>query len=556
MVDTALPDAALPDVSGLSTAQKLALAHRLVDSLATDDLTGLSNDDLVTVAQSTEQLITRITVQGDRQIVEFSDRHLAREYGFGSTTDAMIGLLRISEPWRRWKQLKATATFHTFTGEVAALKYPALAEAMASGAAGASHAAVVIDVLDRIPAKVPFDEKMSADATMARYARTHTPSDLRILGARVLAHLDPDGHLTDDSDRQRRRQIRIGRQDAQKMSGLSGQMTPTLTAHLEAVLAAWAAPGMNNPADPDSPTGSREDADPDALAAAAARDHRDQVQRNHDALEAVLRAGLDVGLGPQSHRGLPPHLIIKASLSDLIAQTGMGVTATGTLLPIRDVIALAAQCQPWLAVFDDHTRLPLYLGRARLASQGQRIALFAKDGGEYCSFPGCTQPAAHVEIHHATKDHAKGGLTNIGDLAPACGKHNRMVGDKPGQFTTGIYRDGPWAGRCWWRTNTPVGAATPNPKRTNALPDVGATYTDALARIRAELHPPPDPPQGDTDTDLAERDDRGSMLPTDRIRRTRVPLGHGYYDLVEILTPDPGSPIENRLAHLLGDRGL
>ncbi|MET2981401.1 HNH endonuclease, partial [Gordonia polyisoprenivorans] len=129
MVDTALPDAALPDVSGLSTAQKIALAHRLVDSLATDDLTGLSNDDLVTVAQSTEQLITRITVQGDRQIVEFSDRHLAREYGFGSTTDAMIGLLRVSEPWRRWKQLKATATFHTFTGEVAAPKYPALAEA-------------------------------------------------------------------------------------------------------------------------------------------------------------------------------------------------------------------------------------------------------------------------------------------------------------------------------------------------------------------------------------------------------------------------------------------
>ena len=38
----------------------------------------------------------------------------------------------------------------------------------------------------------------------------------------------------------------------------------------------WAAPGMNNPADPDSPTGSREDADPEQVAAAAARDHRDQ----------------------------------------------------------------------------------------------------------------------------------------------------------------------------------------------------------------------------------------------------------------------------------------
>ncbi|MDF3285599.1 hypothetical protein, partial [Gordonia sp. N1V] len=48
------------------------------------------------------------------------------------------------------------------------------------------------------------------------------------------------------------------------------------------------------------------------------------------------------------------------------------------------------------------------------------------------------------------------------------------------------------------------------------------------------------------DTDLATRDDRGSMAPTDRIRRSRVPIGHGYYDLVEILTPDPSpdSPIE------------
>ncbi|OPX05048.1 hypothetical protein B1964_29760, partial [Gordonia sp. i37] len=70
-------DTALPDVSGLSTTQKIALAHTLMDELATDDLTGLSNDDLVAVAQSTERLITRVTVQGDRQIVEFSDRHLA-----------------------------------------------------------------------------------------------------------------------------------------------------------------------------------------------------------------------------------------------------------------------------------------------------------------------------------------------------------------------------------------------------------------------------------------------------------------------------------------------
>ncbi len=95
------------------------------------------------------------------------------------------------------------------------------------------------------------------------------------------------------------------------------------------------------------------------------------------------------------------------------------------------------------------------------------------------------------------------------------------------------------------------------PETHQRTPRRRATYTDALARIRAELHPPPDPLQVDTDTDLAERDDRSLLLPTNRIRRSRVPIGHGYYDLVEILTPDPSpdSPIETQLAHLLGDRG-
>ncbi|MGC4936244.1 DUF222 domain-containing protein, partial [Gordonia sp. DT30] len=166
-------------------------------------------------------------------------------------------------------------------------------------------------------------------------------------------------------------------------------------------------------------------------------------------------------------------------------ETGHGVTATNSLLPITDVIRLAADAQPWLAVFGEHTTVPLYLGRARLASRGQRIALFAKPDGQVCSHPGCSQPAAHSEIHHATLDYAKGGLTNIDDLAPACPKHNRMVGEKLGQYTTGIYRDGPLAGRCWWRRNAAPGAP-PNPKRVNKLPDVGPDFTAGLAKVRAE----------------------------------------------------------------------
>ncbi|MGC5249730.1 DUF222 domain-containing protein, partial [Gordonia sp. DT219] len=77
-----------------------------------------------------------------------------------------------------------------------------------------------------------------------------------------------------------------------------------------------------------SPSGSVEDADPEKLAAAADRDTRSQAQRNHDAMQAVYKLALKSGELGESHRGLPVQLIIKADLTDLINETGHGVTAT------------------------------------------------------------------------------------------------------------------------------------------------------------------------------------------------------------------------------------
>ncbi|MEP9391558.1 HNH endonuclease signature motif containing protein [Gordonia sp. VNK1] len=144
--------------------------------------------------------------------------------------------------------------------------------------------------------------------------------------------------------------------------------------------------------------------------------------------------------------------------------------------------------QQFLAVFSDAIDLPLYLGRARrLASTEQRIASFSRTGGEVCSFPGCGQPASHSEMHHAKEDWADGGKTDITDLAPACGPHNRMVGPNPGQYTTGIYEDGPLAGRCWWQLNAAPGMPE-NPKIVNDHPDITALYEQKLDQIRDQIH--------------------------------------------------------------------
>ncbi|GAC54803.1 DUF222 domain-containing protein, partial [Gordonia amicalis] len=252
-------------------------------------------------------------------------------------------------------------------------------------------------------------------------------------------------------------------------------------------------PGMNNPDDPDSPHGSIDDADPDAVAAAAERDDRSPAQLNHDALNALLKVVFEDGLLGKSHRGLPVQLIVKADLNDLIREAGFATTATGTLIPIPDLIDLAADAQPWLAVFKDATAVPLYFGRGkRLATREQRLVSFARPDGEVCSTPDCDLAATHVEMHHAQLDWGLGGLT---DLTPACPKHNRMVGDQPGQYTTHMVREGPDEGRCAWRLNTQPGAP-PNSERINRRPDIPRRFAEHLQHVRTDIHGP-EPASGD-----------------------------------------------------------
>nr|WP_053776972.1 HNH endonuclease signature motif containing protein [Gordonia sp. NB41Y]EMP12632.2 hypothetical protein ISGA_3650 [Gordonia sp. NB41Y] len=113
--------------------------------------------------------------------------------------------------------------------------------------------------------------------------------------------------------------------------------------------------------------------------------------------------------------------------------------------------------------------------------------LFSAPDGHHCSAPGCDRAAAHVEIHHAVNDFADGGRTDIIELAPACPTHHRMVGDQPGQYTTGKIRSGPDEGRTWWQRNAKPGQPQ-NEKQVNRLPDVGQQYVAHLAQVRAEIH--------------------------------------------------------------------
>ncbi|WP_229705058.1 HNH endonuclease signature motif containing protein [Williamsia phyllosphaerae] len=430
-----------------------AALEQLLDEIAAGSSDACSDAVVAELAERHERVVRRMESIGNRRILDVSDREAFRVSGSKSLIDFCSTRLRITRPRRRLRAVQHLEAMHAMTGELLPPRAPNTAAGLADGHLGAEHVDAILDVLAKVPAAVDPDETAKAESALATEGRRLTPREITQLGVRILAYLDPDGTLTDDRDRARNRRLSLSAQDAQLMSKLSGTLDPTTRALFEVVLAAWAAPGMNNPDDDQSPRGDTADIDPDLLREAAGRDSRSVAQRNHDALKALLQCAADGGLLGASHRGLPPHIIISITESELRDRAGVANTATGTDLPITDVLTLAARAQMHLAVFDDHTAEPLFLGRAhRLASQAQRFVLFAKYGG--CGAADCPTPFAHCEIHHADKDWADGGTTDVNHLAPACGPHNRAVGPNPDQWTTDKITTGPDRGRYGWRRNT------------------------------------------------------------------------------------------------------
>ncbi len=464
-------------------AEKLSRLAAVLDELAAVDVSLVSDAALVEATVEAERLALRTAgAVTDRLIVEASDRDLPRALGFRDVRNFMGHGLHIGDPAARHRVIGATGSFTTICGDRLPPSCPTLAGYVVEGRVAGSHVRAVLEVLEAIPSEVSAETKAAAEAQMAGYAVQFTPAEITNLGSRLLAHLDPDGTLTTAKDRKRRRRLWVNRQNAQLMSRLTADLDPIARARLDTVLDAWAKPGMNNPDDPESPVGPITMANAEQVAAAALRDQRSPAQRNHDAFSALLGQVLESGMLGNTHRGLPIQVIVTTSLHELEEQAGIAQTTSGTLLPISDVINMAASAgaSQYLAVFGDHTSIPLYLGRSkRIASLGQRLASFASPGGKMCSAPGCTLPASRVQMHHAAKDWADGGLTDIDQLVPACDVHNRRVGPKPGQFTTRMITEGPDTGRVAWRLNAKPGMPE-NPERINRIADVKADFHDCL----------------------------------------------------------------------------
>ena len=339
--------------------------------------------------------------------------------------------LSLSESRRRLRDARQLSARTTLTGQTLPPQLPATAKAWEAGQLDPEHLRSIQKFFRDLPADLPPAAVEDAEKFLAEKALELRPDQLAKVADRLALQLNPDGKFSDEERDRRRGFTWCGRQRPDGMSVGRLVATPQLRAEIDAWLAKFGAPGMCNPAD-QSPTVTGEPTQ-DVVDG----DMRSHAQRQHDALSALVRGQLgDPKLG--KHNGLPVTVIVSATLEQLQTGAGHAVTASGTLVPMRDVIRLASHSWHYLCVFEEHSQRPIYLGRTkRIASADQRIVLHNKDRG--CTAPGCDVPGYLTEVHHVD-EWATGGLTNIDTLTFVCGPHHRLI--KQDGWRTRKLRDG------------------------------------------------------------------------------------------------------------------
>jgi hypothetical protein len=132
--------------------------------------------------------------------------------------------------------------------------YPAVASAFANGAIGAAHAAAIVDTVEAIPVADRAEHAAQVEATLLEHARTVDARTIRLLGQRILAHLDPDGPSpAEERLQQSHRRLSLTRLP-DSVGLLDGQLTPTCQAIWEAVLTPLAARRADDALGPDDRT--------------------------------------------------------------------------------------------------------------------------------------------------------------------------------------------------------------------------------------------------------------------------------------------------------------
>jgi hypothetical protein len=428
------------DDAAMRAVQRLAVA---IDELLDLAAPALSRDALLTLLKQVDRQGRRLAAAQFPLVAEVAERNLSAELGYRGSQQLLANLLTCTSRQASAKldDAERFGPRRSITGQALAPAMPIAAAALGRGALAVDQGRVIAAAISAVPVGVREQYGPDIERSLTEHAREYDSRSLQLLAHRICAHLNPDGDPPADTEAQQHRQRSLS---LARLTDSTGELLATLTPACQAIWESILTP-LSRP----------------RAADALGPDLRTPAQRWHDAFEEAGRLLLDSGKVPDQ-AGIHTTLVVTLSLRDLEQRIGVATTHNGGTLTVAEALRLAAGQQVIPAVLDDAGGIVSFGRRRRLASPGQRLALFARDRG--CSFPGCGRSAAQSQVHHAT-DWTNLGPTDLDNLTLCCGYHNNEA-PRQGWSTRMIDKVPYWIPPAWRDpTRTPIRNQVHHPER-------------------------------------------------------------------------------------------
>ncbi|MFI5627201.1 DUF222 domain-containing protein [Nocardioides sp. NPDC051685] len=293
-------------------------------------------------------------------------------------------------------------------------KYDLVAAGLADGVVSQDKARVITQALDAIetdPA-ASGEDLVLAEKLLVEYATRLTANELKIIGKRILAEIDPDRFEAAEAEALHREEERAQRRTFFS-SRDSGDGTVDIHARVSRVVGMRLRTLLDSLAQP-------------RKLSAEDKGRRAPYDRLLGQAFARVVETYDVDQLPR-HGGHGTTVFITMSVEDLRKDLGTAALGfDGEQITAAEARRMACNADLVPVVLGTDSEI-LDLGRtARLAYPVQHRALRLRD--KCCQAEDCDAPAAWTEAHHL-KPWSEGGLTNLANMVLLCASDHRRIHD-------------------------------------------------------------------------------------------------------------------------------
>ena len=312
---------------------------------------------------------------------------------------------------------------------------PLVWEGLAQARVSPRQTTAILTVLKHLPPELPASQEVAAQQTMVDQAQRFGPSELRVLGDRLVEVVDPD-HADALLERRLEQQEAAARRNRELHLHPDGMGSTIIKGRVpaaegEKLLALLDAVLEKNATEDPPPCGSS--CPGPSCGLCGGRPSR--AMRRADALLELAHAYADANRAP-SRGNDRARVNVTVDFDTLRRGIGCVDTPAGPLSAQQlRLLACDAEIIPMVL---DGFGVPLDVGRTHRFFEGAiRAALVARDRG--CVFPGCDQPARRCAAHHI-RPWWCGGPTSLDNGVLLCPHHHALV--EPSR--TQLHNDNRW----------------------------------------------------------------------------------------------------------------